>query len=50
MRLRILQVSDAGEVAVNQHRVGERPEMLGGLEFGAMTFLRHHRSRAREKE
>jgi len=32
--LSVLQVVDGGEVAIGEHRVGERPQMLGGLEFG----------------
>src|SRR5689334_18218572 len=34
LRLGILQGLDAGEVPIDQHRVGERPQMLGRLQLG----------------
>lgn len=35
-RLRLFQLFDRGEMAVGQHRVGERPEMLGRVELGGV--------------
>jgi hypothetical protein len=32
-QLRLFELLNAFEVAINQRRVGERPQMLGGLEF-----------------
>lgn len=34
--LRVLQVVNAGEMAVGERRVGQRPQVLGGLEFGGV--------------
>jgi hypothetical protein len=31
--LRVFQLLNRGEVAVDERRIGERPQMLGGLEF-----------------
>ena len=33
-KLDVFELLDAGEVPVHQDRVGEWPEMLGGLQFG----------------
>jgi hypothetical protein len=34
LSLGIFQIIDAGEMAIGEDRVGERPEMLSRLEFG----------------
>ena len=38
LRLGILQGLDVGEVPIDQHRVGERPQMLGRLQLGRMGW------------
>ena len=37
-QLGLLQLLDAGEVPVDEAGVGERPEVLGGLEFGGIGW------------
>jgi hypothetical protein len=32
--LSVLKVVDRGEVTIHQHGIGERPQVLGWLEFG----------------
>ena len=34
--LRFFELLDAGEMAIVERRVGERPEVLGRLEFGGI--------------
>ena len=35
-QLHLLQLLDRGEMLVDEHRIGERPQMLGRLEFGGI--------------
>jgi len=38
LRLGVLQLLDAGEVPIDQHRVRQRPQVLGRLQFGGMGW------------
>jgi hypothetical protein len=38
-QLGVLKFLDAGEMAVDQHVVGQGPEMLGGLQLGGVDPL-----------